>query len=66
MEGDFVKACEMLKGLYPEQMFNAKDLATLNTLSFRKPLAEWNIDDSPVKGNTFYKYKNIADALYNI
>lgn len=33
MEGDFVKACEMLKGLYPEQMFNAKDIATLNTLS---------------------------------
>lgn len=64
-DGDFVDAVEKLQPIYPEVKFNAKDLASLNVLSLRKPLEEWRCDDSPFKDETtFNKYKNIADTLY--
>ncbi len=66
-EGDFEKAAEILKRLFPEITINTKDLATLNVLSFRKKPEEWDENDSPIKDRTtFFKYKNIAELLFDM
>lgn len=66
-EGDFTTAIEILKHIYPEVSLNAKDLSSLNVLSFRKPLEEWDENDCPLKDRTtFNKYKNIATLLMNL
>lgn len=64
-EGDFTAAKDVIQRLFDVQI-NAKDLSVnLNVMSFRKVLAEWDINDAPVAGSTFHKYKSIADALYS-
>lgn len=66
-EGDFVEATEKLKTLFPDEEFNAKDLSRLNVMSFRKPFAEWDEEDSPIKDRTtFFKYKSLGDALSEV
>lgn len=63
-DGDFVAAVEILKPLYPDVAFNAKDLASLNVMSFRKPLAQWDANDCPMKDLTTYnKYHSLAMLL---
>ena len=64
-EDDFKAAVEMLQGIYPDVAFNVKDLSSLNCMSFRKSLDEWDRNDAPVS-NAFMKYKNIAEALYHL
>lgn len=66
-EGDFGSAVEILERLYPEEKLNAKDLASLNVLSFRKELAEWDENDCPLKDRTtFHTYKNIAELMMSV
>ncbi len=66
-EGDFDAAAEIIKRLFPDVSLNAKDLSSLNVFSFRKELKEWNQEDSPIKDRTtFYRYKGIADLLYEL
>lgn len=66
-EGNFTAAVEILSRLYPHIALNAKDLTSLNVLSFRKSLAEWDLKDSPIKDfKTFNKYKDIASILMSL
>lgn len=63
VEGDFNTAVAKLKELYPELNLNADDMSSLNVLSFRKSLDEWDIENAPVKGATFNKYYTIAELM---
>lgn len=66
-EGDFTSAVEILSRLYPNISLNAKDLSSLNVLSFRKSVEKWDENDCPIKDlKTFYKYKSIATLLVSL
>ena len=43
---------------------NVKDLSTkMETLSFRRSVKEWDINNAPVGGRTFYNYEEVAKAF---
>lgn len=62
-EGDFNSAVNILKKLYPDVKLNPDDLSSLNVLSFKKSLDEWDPTNAPVKGTTFNKYYTIAELI---
>lgn len=62
-EGDFEGAVNILQEMYPELKLDAKDLSSLNVLSFRKNLDQWTPDDAPVHGVTYNKYYAIAQIM---
>ena len=55
-EGDFATAVNILQRLYPDLRLNADDLSSLNVLSFRKQIDDWDPADAPVHGTTYNKY----------
>lgn len=62
-EGDFNSAVKIIEKLYPEVSLNPDDLSSLNVLSFKKTLDEWDVTNAPVKGTTFNKYYTIAELI---
>ena len=62
-DGDFSTAVAILERLYPELKLNSDDLSSLNVLSFKKEVKDWNPLNAPVKGATFNKYLIIAELM---
>ncbi len=62
-DGDFGTAVSILERLYPHLKLNADDLSSLNVLSFKKEVKDWDPLNAPVKGATFNKYLIIAELM---
>lgn len=62
-DGDFGTAVAILERLYPELKLNSDDLSSLNVLSFKKEVKDWDPLNAPVKGATFNKYLIIAELM---
>ena len=65
---DFAGFCELVK----KEVSNHKQLPTAQELqrmavdSFTKPVKQWDVNDAPVKGARFIKYKDIAERMTEI
>ena len=61
-KGDYDTFCKEVARLVPkhEHLPTPTELQRLDTQSFSKPVALWDINDAPVRGKRFYVYRNIA------
>lgn len=43
--------------------FNLRDIQNMEQLSFAKPISQWDIENAPVKGTTFFLYQKIGNTF---